>query len=219
MCQPVIPRYDAVHPPPNEFHVIFTSGSTGLPKGVSIDNTAMDLHVASIQKLWNLSCHDRVAIAQHPVWDGSDCLAHTAIRMGASVATIPLGPDNFFDHYFFIQSLWASKSTVLLASPLVIMTILNNQRFWGYLEHIRLISIGGDVVDVGGIDREAWISHPCTRKIELLHVYGPTEACNIMMAHKITVDELGKTVPCSSRRWTSSPSPATSRLSLETCFD
>lgn len=151
-------------------YIIYTSGSTGQPKGVLIETRSIVELVKNANHI-EINSEDCILQAGSLAFDASTFEIWGAILNGASVY-LP-SRNELLDPATFASSLRENRVTAAL-----ITTSLFNQLATfdaSLFASLRVLMVGGEKLSVAHINS---VQNACPR-VELLNVYGPTEATTI----------------------------------------
>ena len=152
----------------NLAYVIYTSGSAGKPKGVLIPHKAVCNHLLWMQAAFPLTGSDRI-LQKYPFnFDASLCEIFCPLLVGAQL--IITEPSAHWDSAQFIQLLGEQQITVLDLVPPMLQALLEDERL-GACRSLRRFICGGESLSPELRDRLF-----AQMDVELVNIYGPTEA-------------------------------------------
>ncbi|HEX2674270.1 MAG TPA: AMP-binding protein, partial [Polyangiaceae bacterium] len=161
-------------------YVIFTSGSTGEPKGVSLSQRALAVHVDDYVSTYGLSASDRVYQFSTINFDASAEQLFPALSVGACVVMRGVEVPE-----------WTAFNAVLRDERVSVLDLPTS--YWQQwlselpleLPSLRLVTVGGEALSAPALAR--WKRSPLS-SVRLDNSYGPTEAAIAALFHA-TVDE------------------------------
>jgi amino acid adenylation domain-containing protein len=166
-------------------YVIYTTGTTGVPKGVLITHANV-LNLIGCHNSFEILPVDVMAQTVPYTFDGSVFEIWGTLCVGATLAII----DKF--KLLDIEALkayldYAKINKILLTTSLFNQIVLQDRTVF---DNIDTIFVGGSKVE-GSITREI------IKNVNVINIYGPTEATVISISHKIRLKDClpGKGVP------------------------
>lgn len=181
--------------------VFYTSGSTGRPKGVLVPHGAVTDLVTAPDAI-AVGPRDRVLFHSAVTFDASTFELWAPLARGAAVAVSPTDRPTAEDLGRDVERF--GVTTLLLTSALFHHLAARQSRIFGVL---RTLAVGGEVLSpehAGSVLRAfPWL--------ELVNVYGPTEATTFTTLHRVTQadclrrrsDRAGPSAVPASSSWTS----------------
>lgn len=169
----VVPRPAPSEPRCDALLIGYTSGTTGRPKGALLSTAALRANAENARQLFELTPGDHV-LTVLPLFHvgGLNIQTVPALLAGARVTLLPkFDPDAFFD------AVAASRPTLTLLVPAVMMALVNHPR-WRVadLSSLRAVGAGSSEVPL------ALIQAFHDRGIPVQQVYGMTETSPIAIA-------------------------------------
>lgn len=144
-------------------YLIYTSGSTGTPKGVLVPHEGITLMIEQQIKAFNLNLQSRFLQFLKPGFDASLSDLLTTLLSGATAVLLPR--KNLINVHTLKEEIKNYKITHIDLPP----SLLNVIEPKDFCNQINTIIIGGEACPKKTIKK--WCS-----KINLINVYGPTEA-------------------------------------------
>ncbi|MER6397260.1 non-ribosomal peptide synthetase [Kitasatospora sp. NPDC001603] len=165
--------------------VFYTSGSTGRPKGVLVPHAAVTDLVTAPDAI-AVGPRDRVLFHSAVTFDASTFELWAPLARGAAVAVSPADRPTAEDLGRDVERF--GVTTLLLTSALFHHLAARQSRIFGVL---RTLAVGGEVLSpehAGSVLRAfPWL--------ELVNVYGPTEATTFTTLHRVTQADCAGAVP------------------------
>ena len=148
-------------------YLLFTSGSSGRPKGVGISRTALDNHMAWMNRRYPLDASDAV-LQKTPVgFDASIWEFWAPLTQGARL--ILAADEGHRDPDYLIRTIREQSITVLQLVPSLLSILLSTPDFSG-CDSLRRVFVGGEALSASTLKR-----FHATLGIPLVNLYGPTE--------------------------------------------
>ena len=163
-------------------YVIYTSGSTGQPKGVMVSHRAVSNHMQWIAREFPLDQSDRMLFKYSISFDPAiEEIFHPLIS-GASLVIVP--SDRQYDTRYLVDVIREQQVTAIDVVPTMLKALLDDERI-KECRSLRRVLSGGEVLSVELKDR-VYARLP---EVELVNVYGPTEAAITTTYHRCEADE------------------------------
>lgn len=157
-------------------YVMYTSGSTGRPKGVVIPHRAV-VRLVINNGYAEIGSSDCVVHASNPAFDASTFEVWGALLNGARLLIVP--PSVVLEPLRFAELLKDKEATVLWLTAGLFAQY--TEALSEVFPRLRLLLVGGDVVDVKAVGRVMRSGRP----EKLLNGYGPTECTTFSATHVI----------------------------------
>ncbi len=167
-------------------YLIYTSGSTGTPKGVMVEHVGLlNILNAQIEKFEYFAGAQALFYLSHS-FDASISDIGTALLSGSTLHIEPVCKLQNIEEFYDIVS---SKQITHIDLPPSFLKLLDPQRV---SKSLKSVVIGGEVPDAETV--KLW-----SQRVNLVNVYGPTEAtiCTSMVrcTPDWTVPDIGAVVP------------------------
>jgi amino acid adenylation domain-containing protein len=164
-----------VNTPDDPAYVIYTSGSSGSPKGTVISHRALSYFIDQDNQTYSISIHDRVLQVCAISFDAAVEEIFSALTTGATLVLRTKDMAKSLVQFFARCKEW--KVTVIGLFPSQFQDAVDAMETHGFPETIRLVTTGGEAVQVADVLR--WQSFFAGRALpapRLVNVYGLTEA-------------------------------------------
>jgi len=163
-------------------YVIYTSGSTGQPKGVMISHRAVCNHMQWIAREFPLDQSDRMLLKYSFSFDAAiEEIFHPLIT-GAGLVIVPGGRQ--YDVGCLVELMCEQQVTAIDVVPTMLKALIEDGRI-KECRSLRRVTSGGEVLSAGLKDRV----YRLLGEVELVNVYGPTEAAITATYHRCGEDE------------------------------
>ncbi|MBD0676624.1 amino acid adenylation domain-containing protein, partial [Streptomyces sp. CBMA156] len=163
----------------------YTSGSTGRPKGVLVPHSAVT-DLVTAEDAFTLGPRDRVLFHSTVSFDAATFELWAPLARGAAVAVSPSERPSAEDLVRDVERF--GVTTLFLTTALFHHLAARRSRIFGVL---RTLAFGGEAVSpehAGAVLRAfPWL--------ELINVYGPTEATTFTTLHRVTPADCADSVP------------------------
>ncbi|HSE19187.1 MAG TPA: amino acid adenylation domain-containing protein, partial [Pyrinomonadaceae bacterium] len=167
-------------------NVIYTSGSTGQPKGVMLSHRAVSNHMQWIAREFPLDQSDRMLLKYSISFDGAiEEIFHPLIT-GAGLVIVPAGYQ--YDTGYLVELMCEQQVTAMDIVPTMLKALIEDERIKKCRSLLRVAS-GGEVLSAELKDRV----YRLLGEVELVNMYGPTEAAITSTYYRCGRDE--RTVP------------------------
>ncbi|HYK20380.1 MAG TPA: amino acid adenylation domain-containing protein, partial [Pyrinomonadaceae bacterium] len=158
-------------------YIIYTSGSTGQPKGVMISHAAVCNHMQWIAREFPLDQSDRMLLKYSISFDAAiEEIFHPLIT-GAGVVIVPPGLQ--YDITHLVDLMCEQQVTAIDVVPTMLKALVENPRI-RECQSLRRVTSGGEVLSADLKDR----LYRQLREVELVNMYGPTEATITTTYHR-----------------------------------
>lgn len=162
-------------------YLMFTSGSTGVPKGVAVTHQNVISLIAWAKIRFKVASSDNFANLSPMYFDNSVFDFYLAFFSGACFT--PISRNFLADPYNLVKYVEEKNCTIWFSVPSLIiflmsMKALNRDSF----KFIRTIIFGGEGYPIPELHK---LYNLFSKRINLVNVYGPTEATCICSAHDI----------------------------------
>ena len=171
----------------NPAYVIYTSGSTGQPKGVLVSHGALSNHMQWLAHEFPLDQNDRVLHKYSLSFDAS--LAEILHPLISGAALVVARSGSQFDIGYLIELMREHRVTAIDVVPTMLKALLEDGRMRSCAS-LRRITSGGESLPPD-IMRRAFEQ---LGEIELINMYGPTEAAITASFHRCLPGENGPRV-------------------------
>ena len=153
----------------NLAYVIYTSGSTGKPKGTLIVHQALCNHTQWMQDTFPLNEKDKVLQKTPISFDASVSEFYTPLIAGAQL--VMAQPDWQKDSSSLIEMMAQHQVTTVQLVPSLLQVMIYSNKI-KIIPSLKRIFCGGETLSLT-------LMKECFNKVdvELINVYGPTEAC------------------------------------------
>jgi amino acid adenylation domain-containing protein len=168
-------------------YVLHTSGSTGEPKGVMIEHRPLANLLAWSQRAYPLGPGDRVLLKAPLGFDASVWELHAPLVAGAALVVAPPGSES--DPRALAAILRQERVTHLKLVPSLLRMLVGLPEF-GEAAALRHVFCGGEALPADLVREFFRVS-----RAELHNLYGPTETCVDVAAHRCRREDLGRRVP------------------------
>ncbi len=163
-------------------YVIFTSGSTGQPRGVAVDQAAVNNQMNWLQQQYPLGQVDSVLFKTPMTFDASVWELFWPLRTGASI--VLARPDGHRDPEYLVELIARERVTVAQFVP-SFLTLMNETRAFERTPSLRHVFSGGEQLTT---QTASAVSAHST--IALHNLYGPTETTVQAVVHDHTARSL-----------------------------
>ncbi|KAF6836423.1 nonribosomal peptide [Colletotrichum plurivorum] len=179
--------------PGHAAYLLFTSGSTGKPKGVVIEHRAWASAIAAQSSFFEFGPHIRMLQFSTYTFDAMIFEIFITLTSGGCVCA-PSESERMNDLSAYITK---HEVNALISTPSV--TRLINP---ANVPTLKLVMVGGE--PLAPSDIEAWLSQP---GVTFVNAYGPTEACVMATARKVTLSDASSNIggPIGTATWIVSP--------------
>jgi len=168
-------------------YVLYTSGSTGEPKGVMIEHRPLANLLAWSQRAYPLGPGDRVLLKAPLGFDASVWELYAPLVAGAALVVAPPGSES--DPRALAEILREERITHLKLVPSLLRMLVDAPEF-GEASALRHVFCGGEALPPDLVDAFFRVSGA-----ELHNLYGPTETCVDVAAHRCRPGDSGRRVP------------------------
>ncbi len=169
-------------------YVIYTSGSTGQPKGVMISHRAVCNHMQWIAREFPLDQSDRMLLKYSISFDAAiEEIFHSLIT-GAALVIAP--PGYQYDVGYLVEWMCEQQVTAIDVVPTMLKALIEDERIKKCRSLLRVTS-GGEVLPAELKDRV----YRLLPEVELVNMYGPTEAAITATSYRCALDRDERTVP------------------------
>ncbi|HET9713567.1 MAG TPA: amino acid adenylation domain-containing protein, partial [Pyrinomonadaceae bacterium] len=169
-------------------YVIYTSGSTGQPKGVMISHRAVCNHMQWIAREFPLDQSDRMLLKYSISFDAAiEEIFHPLIT-GAAVVIVP--PGYQYDVGYLVELMCKQQVTAIDVVPTMLKALIEDGGIKKCRSLLRVTS-GGEVLSAELKDRV----HRLLGEVELVNMYGPTEAAITTTYYRCALGRNERTVP------------------------
>jgi amino acid adenylation domain-containing protein len=168
-------------------YVLYTSGSTGVPKGVMVEHRALANLLAWSRRAYPLGPGDRVLQKAPLEFDASVWEIFAPLVAGATLVVAP--PEIERDPRELARLLREEAITHLKLVPSLLRMLLAVPGF-GSEPALRQVFCGGEELPA-----DLAAEFLTRSKAELHNLYGPTETCVDVAAHRCGPEDAGRRVP------------------------
>jgi amino acid adenylation domain-containing protein len=169
-----------VRGPDGAFYVLYTSGSTGTPKGAAVTDLGEWNLVQWYTREFGFGASDRFLVISAFGFDLTQKNFFAALTTGG---TIVLPEGGGFDPDRVLDTVAASRATVVNCAPTAFYSLLDDPARFGALASIKYVVLGGEPIRVRRL--EAWLRHPSCRAA-IVNSYGPTECTDVVSCCRVT---------------------------------
>jgi len=168
-------------------YVIYTSGSTGRPKGVMVSHRALVNHMHWLHSAFPLTETDSMPQKYSLSFDVAALEIFVPLLAGACV--VVARPGGHLDSSYLARLISERKITIIDLVPSMLEMLLDRPEF-AECKHLRRIICGGEVLSPELAER-------CLAMlpVELINMYGPTEATISATFHILSGSWTGGPVP------------------------
>lgn len=177
---PVLP-YD----PDSVATVMYTSGSTGRPKGVAVSHRAVAGLVTAPEYV-TVKARDRVLFHSPPAFDAATFEVWAPLVHGAASVVVTQARPTLEELARTVETFGVTRAFV--STGLFHQLAARESRIFGAL---RTVLVGGDTLSPA----HAAAVLRLAPRLELVHVYGPTEATTFATAHRVAPGDCEGSVP------------------------
>jgi amino acid adenylation domain-containing protein len=169
-------------------YIIYTSGSTGQPKGVMISHRAVCNHMQWIAREFPLDQSDRMLLKYSISFDAAiEEIFHPLIT-GAGLVIVPGGYQ--YDVGYLVKLMCEQQVTAIDVVPTMLKALIEDEGIKKCRSLLRVTS-GGEVLSAELKDRV----YRLLGEVELVNMYGPTEAAITTTYYRCALGRDELTVP------------------------
>src|SRR5256714_8120728 len=150
-------------------YIIYTSGSTGQPKGVMICHRSLCNHMQWVASEFPLDESDRMLLKYSISFDAAAEEIFHPLITGAGLVIAP--PGGQYDIGYLVELMCEQRVTAIDIVPSMLKALIEDGRIKG-CRSLRRVTSGGEALSAGLKDRV----YALLGEIELVNMYGPTEA-------------------------------------------
>ncbi len=165
--------------PDNLAYIIYTSGSTGNPKGVMIRHSNVVNNVGIIIQRYHLSDQDTVLSMPSLAFDASVSKLFPILSIGGSVVLPTSEESRNVESVLDLVHRYGCPYFAATPSFIRLVNALNPD-----LSGLRMITSGGETLRYSDISN-------IVKQVEVLNVYGPTEATVSSCSYKVQKNTIG----------------------------
>jgi len=158
-------------------YIIYTSGSTGNPKGVLVGHRALSNHMQWLAAEFPLSQNDRVLNKYSSSFDAS--LAEILYPLITGAALVIARAAGQYDPGYLVALMREHRVTAIDAVPTMLKVLMDDTGITR-CQDLRQIISGGEALSVDLKE----LLHERLGKVELVNMYGPTEATITTSFHR-----------------------------------
>jgi amino acid adenylation domain-containing protein/non-ribosomal peptide synthase protein (TIGR01720 family) len=169
-------------------YIIYTSGSTGRPKGVMVSHRSACNHMRWLAREFPLGESDRTLLKYSFSFDAAAVEIFHPLITGAGL--VVASPSGQYDVDYLVGLMREQRVTAIDVVPTMLKALLDDGQI-KECRSLRRVASGGEVLSAGLKERV----YDLLGEVDLVNMYGPTEATITATFYRCGPGEDGPTVP------------------------